>query len=1113
MNIHEFPYANNLRSMSAAPLLLAFDLGTSSVGWAAFDIDTAGTPIRLLDAGVRLFGDGREPKSRLPLAVGRRIARGMSRRRDRYKRRRKALLRTLIEFGLMPEHRPAQLALIAETRDSALPSDVYALRARALDEALSLYQIGRIFFHLNQRRGFKSNRRTDSRDNEQGMIAQGIARLHQELLAHDARTLGELLFKRRGTDPKNRGTVRVRAQTINVEGKDEQGYGFYPERSFLQHEFNAIWDAQAKFYPDLLTEERRAHLHTVIFYQRPLKPAKPGKCSFFPDEDRLPKAHPLFQEFRLFKEVNELKLKPDFGDAYPLTLEQRDLLITVLRPAHSSKYTALRKKLLKASQGIKFNKESESRLSMKGDEVYATMSDKSRFGALWSGFSVKEQTQLVEKLYQEDDPLALDTWLANRYPLLEASQRDAISGANLPEGFGRLGVSALETLLVELKADVITEYEAIQRAGLKNAEVHDGHALLPPYQEVLAKRIPAGTGDDDDPYDIRMGRITNPTVHIALNQLRRVVNLLIQRFGKPEKIAIELARDLKLSEEQKKQVNHTIAKNTRANELRSDKLRDLERKGTYFNIDNGYNRYLLKLWEELDPAQPLNRRCIYSGKPISIEMLFNGEVDVDHILPYSQTLDDSQANKLLCLRDANRIKKNRPPSEVAEWVHEYDGILDRASRLPASKRWRFAPGAMKRFREEEGFLARQLTDTQYLSRLAHEYLAALYPDEEPDQWGVFVKKNHVRINPGRMTQMLRHHWGLNELIGKADAKNRNDHRHHAIDAAVIGAITPAMLNRVSRAAASREAQQLEKSIGDIDLPFPTFREELERIVSRIVVSHKPDHGTLPSTESASSTAGRLHNDTAYGLTGETDAKGVPIVVRRKSFLNLQRKDIATIRDEELQAAILKATDSVSDKDFPAALDHFRKQGPKQFRGIRRVRVIETLNVIPIRDEHGRAYKAYKGDANYRYDVWELPSGKWVEELVSMFEAHKLGWQSEIHKNNPAARRVLSLHKDDMVAYRNHDNEYTVGRVVKFSKGSICFASNREGGALKARDADKTDPFKYFIKSASSLKDAQARQIRVDETGRVFDPGPQDRQSRAIRKQNGNINNKTEISFS
>jgi len=354
---------------------------------------------------------------------------------------------------------------------------------------------------------------------------------------------------------------------------------------------------------------------------------------------------------------------------------------------------------------------------------------------------------------------------------------------------------------------------------------------------------------------------------------------------------------------------------------------------------------------------------------------------------------------------------------------------------------------------------------------------------------------------GRMTEMLRRQWGLNSIISDHNAKNRNDHRHHAIDAAVVGVTTRSLLQRIATAAGGREALGLEETISKLDPPWPTFREDLKAVIDRIVVSHKPDHGTLPSRGKPGQTAGQLHNDTAYGLTGETDARGVPIVVRRKSFMSVAEKDTPSIRDTRLAEALQSAIAGLSGKELTAALERFRQRD--DYRNIRHVRVVEALNVIPIRDGNGRPYKAYKGDANYRYDVWELPNGKWVEEIVSMFDAHQKSWSSTVHAENPAARKVLSLHQNDMVAYEHPSAGYTIGRVVKFSSGMVAFAGNREGGALKARDADKDDTFKYFYKAAGAMKGVSMRQVRIDETGRVFDPGPQDKESRKARKQQVN----------
>jgi CRISPR-associated endonuclease Csn1 len=1090
-------------------LLFAFDIGTNSIGWCVLGLDEHGDPDRIVDMGTRIYSDGREPKSKASLAVARREARAASRMRDRYKRRRTATLRTLIEFGLMPAEKAAQEALLRETGDrkeeSGDPSaNPYALRALALDEKLPPAYLGRALFHLGQRRGFKSNRKTDRRDNDQGKIAQGIADLKGAMHDASARTYGEWLAMRR----EKGEVVRLR------DGSDvfgEEGYAYYPERSLLEAEFHAIWDAQSVHHPQLLTEERRAYLFRVMFYQHPLKKPKVGKCAFNPLEERMAKAHPLFQEFRLYKEVNELELVlPDLSHQ-KLSLDQRDALIHHLRSKKEVAFTALRR-TLKLTPDISFNKESDSRKKLKGDEVHAVMADKKRFGPQWAAFDRDEQWQIITRLKEEEDPLALYEWLWESYQI-EGEQAQAIANAPLPDGHGRLGETALSSMLDELKNTiidgfVIVEAQAAQNCGYDHSrlgfESDEGEPFLPPYQEILERHIPPGSGNPDDLYDLYKGRITNPTVHIGLNQLRRLVNTLIKRHGKPRFMAVELARDLQLSDKQKTELNKTIRKNTQAAEARGEKLLEMKQ------YNNGYNRLLLKLWEELNLDSPENRLCIYSGKVIGCKMLFSGEVDIDHILPWSRTLDDSQANKILCLKSANRQKRNRAPAEVAEWQDDYDEILARAARLPKNKRWRFATDAMEKFEQDGGFLARQLTDTQYLSRMAREYLECLYPYEEPDEYGELKRRRHVLVSPGRLTEMLRRNWQLNSLLPDsnlgemAQAKNRLDHRHHAIDAAVVGVTTRSLLNRISQAAGRMEESDLENLVNKMVAqtpPWKTFREDLQKAVGSIIVSHKPDHGTVTRTglkDGKGKTAGKLHNETAYGLGKDRDGK--PVAVRRKPFMSLQLKDLPDIRDEHLRAELYSALDGINDKKaLQEALIKFRKEH-KTFRGIRRVRMAETLSLIPIKDKNGKAYKGYKGDANYRFDVWETLDNKWHSEVVSMFDIHQAGWTSRFHQENPTARRVLSLKQNDMVAYEHPIDGYTIGRVVKFAQsGSIYFADHKEGGSLKARNSDSADPFKYFQKTAGALQKAKCRQVRIDESGRIFDPGPQDRASRQNMK--------------
>lgn len=228
-------------------------------------------------------------------------------------------------------------------------------------------------------------------------------------------------------------------------------------------------------------------------------------------------------------------------------------------------------------------------------------------------------------------------------------------------------------------------------------------------------------------------------------------------------------------------------------------------------------------------------------------MLFTDQVEIEHILPFSQTLDDSLNNKTVATRQANRIKGNRTPldakEDFAQQGWSFEGMLERASLMPKGKRYRFAEdGYQKWLKEDKGFLARALNDTRHLSRVAREYLSLICPQ-------------NTRVIPGQMTAMLRGKFGLNDILGLDGEKNRNDHRHHAVDACVIAVTDQGMLQRFAKASASAREKQLNKLVETMPLPWATYREHVGRAIHNIWVSHKPDHGY----------EGAMHNETAWGL--------------------------------------------------------------------------------------------------------------------------------------------------------------------------------------------------------------------------------------------------------
>lgn len=1085
---------------------LGADLGANSLGWAAVELSASenGKPIAILAAGSRIFSDGRDPKSGASLAVDRRDARAMRRRRDRFQQRQRALIKYLVADGLFPADEAARKAMAA--------IDPYEVRARALDGALTLPELGRALFHLNQRRGFKSNRKADrGADDDAGKIAIGIDRTREAIAQAEEEagaepgswTFGKWLHDRRLKGQP----VRTRLRPEPGEDAKGDGYDFYPGRTLMEQEFDAIWDAQAPHHADVLTEEVYARLREIIFYQRPLKAPKIGKCTLVPGDERLPKAHPLFQRRRLLEEVNALMIVRPGEVAQRLTRQDRDALLSKFSGTKAMKFESMRKGL-KLDPDARFNKESENRTDLKGDEVAAAMGAKTRFGSRWASLPVEEQWDVIARLSDvesEAEDAAFRQWLADLYDMTPEQTR-AVINAPLPPGYGRFGETATRKLIDALRdgekdGRVLVYSEAVTLAGFRHhsdfrtefAYTDDeGRPHLPYYGIALERHIMPGTGDPSHSDEMRVGRLTNPTVHIGLNQLRRIVNRLIRAYGPPAEIAIELARELKLTDEDKKRINRENNDNRLNAERRSEKLLAIGQP------DTGANRALLKLWEELNPGNVLDRRCIYSGQQISIDMLFSAAVEVDHILPFSATLDDSNGNKIVCLREANREKRKRSPHEAWGHTGRWEDIAARAAQLPRNKRWRFEPDAMEKFRDESGFQARHLVDTQYLARLSREYLATLYPEKGEGS-------GHIWVSPGRLTEMVRRKLGLNDLLpdhnfgGGADqAKNRLDHRHHAIDAVVVAIVDRRMLNEIARVSGLEGAEGRERII--IPDPWDGFRDALRTAVNAITVSHRTDHGTaskagLPKGQDA--TAGRLHNDTAYGLTGETDAKGNSIVVRRVPLNSFKKlADLERVRDPDLKAALYRHLGGLDGKAFEKAIGEFGDRDWHPFAHIRRVRVVEPLTVIPIRDQNGHIYKGYKGDSNYRYDVWELPDGKWQAEVVSTFDAHQTSWTSKIRAHCPTARKVLSLHQGDIVAIERGDEGRKLMIVTQFwQNGQIRLVEHNEAGKLEERNKSQDDPYKNYSPTCGGLMKARARQVRVDEIGRVLDPGYPPRKAR------------------
>ena len=1034
---------------------LALDLGSTSLGWAVIRLNASNGPTAIIKSGVRIFSDGRNPKDGSSLAVTRRAARAMRRRRDRLLKRKARMMAKLIEHGFFPQDEAARKAMER--------FNPYELRAKGLHAALTPAEFARSLFHLNQRRGFKSNRKTDKKDNDSGALKTAIKQLRETLAASNCQTVGELLWKRLQSWQGTRARYReARLTTAEGKSKIDKSYDFYVDRQMVADEFDALWVKQAAFNPAQFTEAARADLRDTLLHQRPLRPVKPGRCTLLPEEERAPLALPSQQRFRMLQEVNHLRILDAGLQETPLTLAQRNAIVTLLEASGKVTFKAMRKHL-KLGDAVQFNLEDEKRTELKGNATSASLSKKDLFGAAWSGFDEALQDDIVWRLVTEESEEALVRWLCATTGVDEA-RASAIASAGLPEGYGSLSRKALSRIVPALRAEVITYHKAVQAAGFAHhsvlgfdysaSEVEDWtdpatgeikpvFKQLPYYGKALQRHVAFGSGKPEDLDEKRYGKIANPTVHIGLNQVRVVVNALIRRYGRPTEIVVELARELKQSREQKADTQKRQAENQRRNQrIRAAISEALRSQGIFCAAENVKHADIQKwiLWEELS-FDTADRRCPYSGEQINVAKLLSDAVEIEHILPFSKTLDDTLNNKTVAMRTANREKRNKTPWQAREhfaakgW--DYDGILLRAERMPLRKRYRFAADGYERWlKEDKDFLARALNDTKYLSRVAKDYLKLICPG------------SGVRVIPGQLTGMLRWHLGLNDILGLDGEKNRNDHRHHAVDACVIGVTDQALLQRFARASELAHDEGRGKLAKDFQPPWPTYRAHVQRAVGNIWVSHRPDHGY----------EGGMMEETSYGIRKDGSIK--------------QRQKADGSKGREISNLIKIAE--------PTQLER---------HGV-------DSDGLPL------PYKGYVGGSNYGIEITRNEKGKWEGDVISTFRAYHIARISGPERlRHPSLSNVIDqagnpkplvmrLMIGDVVKLELNE-QMTLMRVVKMSGAGQVFMAPLHEGNVDARNSDKNDPFTYASKMPGSFQKALTRRVTISPIGELCDPGYKD----------------------
>ncbi len=947
-------------------LVLGLDLGPNSIGWALVNDDpNKPAESKLIDLGVRVFPEGvdnfdsRKETSR---NESRRIARGMRRQIVRRARRRRNLRDALIESDLWPAGSAAQTELYK--------LDPYELRARALDEPLTLHELGRVLLHINQRRGFKSNKKEEAKAEAKAKrskpeqtkkpkpdaekktedILLEMAELDMAIQQSGARTLGEYLHrkaqlfhnpydKKQNPAKYNERKAEVRKKHSNRED-DDNVRGRHTLRKMLTEEFNAIWTKQSKYHDDVLTEELRygqlgrqkdiqrpipkwdkrrdglSDLKTfglfgMIFFHRTLKPMPKeivGPCELERNERRCARADRRAQRYRLLQEINNFRyIDPDIKDECRFDDGQRAMLVEHLATREKVSFADIRKKL-GFLESIEFKMERGKRSGLQGMVTDWLMAK--AIGKQWHEQPEEIKDGVVDALIKNLDDDETHTRLVEEFGL-SADKADAALGVDLPDGYLNLSLVAIRKLLPHMERGLVYEHRDPMQSARAAAGYDDPWSI----RKRLFGKLP--DPQRTNPADSPIADIPNPVVKRALVELRKVVNailneqrrLRIDPKWRPDAIHVEMGRDVKTRPKDKstpaywryKEEEEKKAEREQQKTLAKAKLRE---SGIPFGAGGrNIDKYLL--WDEQ------NRVCIYSGKCISIAKLFTDEIEFDHILPRSQSLDDTLMNMVVCFHSENRGPNGKGQRTPRGWLEhsdpaKYDAVCQRAKKLPYAKYKRFLRKEVK----IEDFIDRQLNDDRYIAKATAEYLKCLFDIDENKRGAVLGLK-------GQLTSTLRRQWGLETILGELpdspawaekDAgklrpgqKNRADHRHHAIDAIVLAMTSRAQLQRL--AAGFDVSEFVDKTTGAleyknfyqgvrIDPPWESFRDEVvERIAQLdgkgLGVSHRVERKVR----------GALHDDQPFGsIYGPGDERTEGIWVKRKVLAELSAAEVLSIRD-------------------------------------------------------------------------------------------------------------------------------------------------------------------------------------------------------------------------
>ena len=1037
------------------PLVFGLDIGTTSVGFAVIDHDSELATGKIHRLGVRIFPEARDPKG-VPLNQERRQARLRRRQLRRRRERRRLLGDQLCAAGLLPSRNSPDW-------DRAMKRDPYDLRRRAFEgDALSPHEIGRAIYHLAQRRHFRGRDIDEVSD-----AADNAADDADEKKATSAREQTVQALKREG---------KTLGAWLAARGPHVRKRGEHATRDIVEDEFDTVW-------MPLVPESFRSSVRDAIFVQRPVfwRLNTLGKCRFVPDAPLCPKGTWLSQQRRMLEKLNNLALAG--GNQRFLDPEERQAILSRLQTQASMTWPGVRQALAPVyrargepgeERALKFNLEEGGEKKLLGNPVEAKLAG--IFGDDWPDHPRKQEIRdsLPQRIWQADYEQVGDQRVvilpraeraARRVELvqdfvsefgLSDDQATKIETLKLPSGWEPYSVEALQAMLPHLE-DGVRFGELVIGPDWKEWRAETFPGRDQPTGEVF-DRLPSPAEREEREH---IASLRNPTVARTRNELRKVVNNLIDLYGKPDLIHVEVARDVGNSKRQREEK----ASGIRRQERRRKAAREaLQQNGIAEPARADVEKWML--WEEC------GHRCPYTGDTISFDALFRtGDFEVEHIWPRSRSLDNSFRNKTLCRKDVNLRKGNQTPYELFRSnEEEWDALANRLAGMKAARGGTgMSPGKIRRFLAPsipDDFAARQLNDTGYAAREAVAYLKKLWPDQGPE---APVK---VFAVSGRVTGHLRRLWRLNNILADDGEKTRADHRHHSIDALTVACCHPGMTQKLSRHWQEEDDPRAPQP--RLPPPWETIRSDAEKAVAAIVVSHRVRRKV----------SGQLHKETIYRDTGEetAGARGTTYryFVRRKALEELKNSEserfngtrIIDIVDDGVRDIVRGWVDRHGGDPGSAFVHGYPKRG-RRGPEIRKVR-LRVKQQIELMTKASTGY-ADLGN-NHHIAIYRLADGTVDYDVVSLLEASRRKARREPvvrRDRGDGAQFVMSLSPGDSLQLtRNGETGLKIVESV-WSAGPVVMV-----------DHDDAEGATVFRPGAKTIVSSGGKKVSVDPIGRI-----------------------------